>query len=62
MPNCSERAHFDGKDNEPFYVCSVLYLIVFLLACGYVILLMSLGWSPWTESLSAAAFWLAGAA
>ncbi len=35
---------------EPFYVCCLLYTIVFLLAC--------VSWVSWPETLTRAAFWL----
>jgi ABC-type transport system involved in cytochrome c biogenesis permease subunit len=36
---------------EPFYQCSLLYVLVFVMAC--------LGWVGWSEPLNRAAYWLA---
>jgi ABC-type transport system involved in cytochrome c biogenesis permease subunit len=36
---------------EPFYVCTLLYVLVFVLVC--------VSWVAWTEPLRGAAFWLA---
>ncbi len=41
---------------EPFFVCSVLYVCVFLLAI--LGLLANLGWLSWAEPLNQSAFWL----
>src|SRR5262249_59123842 len=39
------------NDFAPFYQCTILYVLVFLLAC--------LSWVCWAEPLRRAAFWLA---
>jgi ABC-type transport system involved in cytochrome c biogenesis permease subunit len=46
------KANFELFFNRfaPFYQCSVLYVLVFLLAC--------FAWVAWTEPLNRAAFWL----
>jgi ABC-type transport system involved in cytochrome c biogenesis permease subunit len=45
---------------EPFYVCSILYVFAFILACGCWILLAARGsWGGWCEALRQSAFWLA---
>jgi ABC-type transport system involved in cytochrome c biogenesis permease subunit len=53
MPDQMQLVDFEGFfDNfAPFYHCTILYALVFVLACC--------SWLGWTEPLSRAAFWLA---
>jgi ABC-type transport system involved in cytochrome c biogenesis permease subunit len=45
---------------EPFYICSVLYVFVFLLVLtSWVFLLARGSWGGWCEALRQSAFWLA---
>lgn len=53
MPDNTARASFETFFNNfaPFYVCSVLYVLVFLLAC--------IGWLALPQTLQRSAFWVA---
>jgi ABC-type transport system involved in cytochrome c biogenesis permease subunit len=53
MPDEVQRADFEAFFNDfaPFYHCSILYVLVFVLCC--------VGWATFTGPLNRAAFWLA---
>ena len=52
VPVEADRASFERMFNrlQPFYNCSILYLIVFLLACA--------SWLLWPDCFQRSAFWL----
>jgi ABC-type transport system involved in cytochrome c biogenesis permease subunit len=52
LPKEAQKAEFEVFFNQfaPFYQCSVLYVLIFLVAC--------LAWIGWSGPLNRAAFWL----